>query len=366
MEHPYSLLKRNAILTVWLWTCFTPEPIMPPRNLVELLDIQLIIADGDFDGLVAAAILKTAWPDADVFFSHPAEIRSGRLEELIDSNTAICDLPFHVNCGLYIDHHATNRPTKEQEAAFIANGGHIHWCEADSAARVAYDLFLPLFDLSALTPIMYMVDRLDGGRISKDEFLSDDPTIWLSRTVTSSDQKYTTNLLHKLVSGESISEIVKDFEVAKRIKMKKEEMEEIRKLLDTKSTIENRLAICKLQETGLHTNGYLVTAHYGDACDACLIIHGTQHAEVGENNRLLSASFYTNSFIHPNGGLFDLTKLATMFDPYGGGHRNACGCRIVPLDQELCIEDRPVTTEDIEAHLKCWKDAWDESQSTNN
>ncbi|MDP6742495.1 MAG: hypothetical protein QF544_05455 [Candidatus Thalassarchaeaceae archaeon] len=340
---------------------------MPPSNLVDSLDIQLIIADGDFDGLVASAVLKTAWPEASVLFSHPTEIRSGSLEELINSKTAICDLPFHPNCGLYIDHHATNRPTEEQEKTFIDNGGHIHWRHADSAARVAYELFLPLFDLSALTPIMYMVDRLDGGRISKDEFLSDDAAIWLSRTITSSDQQYTTNILNKLVQGESVSDIVTDSVVAERINNKKEEMNEIRKILDSKTRIENRLAICELQETGLHTNGYLVTAHYGDDCDACLIIHGSQNNKNTDNTRLLSASFYTNSFLHPNGGLFDLTKLATMFDPFGGGHQNACGCRIVPLDEDgRRIEERDPTAEDIEANLSAWLMAWNQGQSTNN
>jgi hypothetical protein len=339
---------------------------MPPRNLVDSLDIRLIIADGDFDGLVAAAVLKTAWPEASVIFSHPSEIRSGGFEELINSKTAICDLPFHPNCGLYIDHHATNKPTEEQEKTFIDNGGHIHWREADSAARVAYDLFLPLFDLSALTPIMYMVDRLDGGRISKDEFLSDDATIWLARTITSSDQQYTTNILNKLVNGESVLDIVNNSEVTEKINNKKEEMKEIRTILNSKSRIENRLAICELQETGLYTNGYLVTAHYGDDCDACLIIHGSQNVKMGDNNRSLSASFYTNSFLHRNGGLFDLTKLATMFDPYGGGHRNACGCKIVSLDGEGCVEERAPTTGDIAANLSAWLMAWNQSQSTNN
>ena len=343
-----------------------PRRNMPPRNLVDSLDIQLIIADGDFDGLVAAAVLKTAWPNASVFFSHPSEIRSGDLDHLINQHTAICDLPFHPNCVLYIDHHATNRPSVEEEKKFEEKGGHIHWREADSAARVAYNLFLPLFNLSALEPVMYMVDRLDGGRISKEEFLSDDEIIWLSRTVTSSDQNYTTNLLNKLVDGESVMEIVKDSEVALRIQKKRNEMEEIRKILDSKTRIENRLAICEIQNTGLHTNGYLVTAHYGDICDACLIVHGSIDDNSDEQSRILSASFYTNSFLHPNGGVFDLTKLATMFDPYGGGHRNACGCRIVPINDEGYIEDRDVKESDISANLSAWVDAWNRSQTANN
>ena len=75
---------------------------MPPHTLIKSLDIRLIIADGDLDGLVAGAVLKTAWPDADVVFSHPAEIRSGFLDDIVDENTALCDLPFHPKCWLYI------------------------------------------------------------------------------------------------------------------------------------------------------------------------------------------------------------------------------------------------------------------------
>ena len=71
-------------------------------------------------------------------------------------------------------------------------------------------------------------------------------------------------------------------------------------------------------------------------------------------------------FLHPNGGLFDLTKLATMFDPFGGGHRNACGCRIIPLDGEGCVEERTLTPEDIAANLSAWLMAWSQSQSINN
>jgi nanoRNase/pAp phosphatase (c-di-AMP/oligoRNAs hydrolase) len=42
----------------------------------------------------------------------------------------------------------------------------------------------------------------------------------------------------------------------------------------------------------------------------------------------LSASFYANSFIKDGQNRYDLSKLATAFDPHGGGHANACGCRI--------------------------------------
>ena len=58
----------------------------------------------------------------------------------------------------------------------------------------------------------------------------------------------------------------------------------------------------------------------------------------------LSASFYANSFLKDGQNRYDLSRLATMFDPTGGGHANACGCRIQPPG--------------VEANLEKWIAAW--------
>jgi len=332
---------------------------MPARDLLAKLDIRRIVTDGDMDGLMAAAVLRHGWPEAEVIFSHPAEIRSGYLDSLIDEHTAICDLPFHPACGLYIDHHATNKPTEEQRGVFEARGGHVHWMEADSAARVAFELFRPIFDLGALAPLMDMVDRLDSGRISHEEFLSDHPVIWLSRTVSASYLEYTHGLLDKLVAGEELSSIMADPSVKARIANKRLEQENVRALLGDGSKVHDRLAIARIDETGFRTNGYLVTAHYGEECDACLIIHGNVDGRIGESDGWpLSASFYTNSFLHSEGGIFDLTRMATLLDTSGGGHRNACGCRLVALDDEGQLEEREVGAADVQRNIDAWMDVW--------
>ena len=98
----------------------------------------------------------------------------------------------------------------------------------------------------------------------------------------------------------------------------------------------------------------------GDDCDACLVVHGDVGASFGEQERYpVSASFYTNSFLHTAGGLYDLTRLATRFDPDGGGHANACGCRIQALEAGTKV-DRVVTEGDIEANLAAWLEMWAE------
>jgi len=73
----------------------------------------------------------------------------------------------------------------------------------------------------------------------------------------------------------------------------------------------------------------------------------------------VSASFYTNSFLHRSGGIYDLTALATRFDPDGGGHANACGCRIKPIDG-LSVADRGISEDDIARNIGAWLQMWSE------
>ena len=92
---------------------------------------------------------------------------------------------------------------------------------------------------------------------------------------------------------------------------------------------------------------------------SCMIIHGHVDGKIGDQGRWpLSASFYTNSFVHEEGGIFDLTRLACAFDIDGGGHANACGCRIQPLSEEGAIEARAVTVGDIQRNIDAWLADW--------
>mgnify|MGYP003326696410 FL=1 len=113
-----------------------------------------------------------------------------------------------------------------------------------------------------------------------------------------------------------------------------------------------------MHDTGHRTNGYLVTSTFGDECDACIIVHGFSDGVIGDHSRYpLSASFYCNSFLHRNQGVFNLTKLAQAFDENGGGHYNACGCRIMPLDNGK-VTKRKVTQCDIDINLEEWLKIW--------
>ena len=183
------------------------------------LEIDKIITDSDLDGVVTAAILKRWWPNAEVVFGHPGNLRAGMMDGIIDRKTAICDLPRHPNCGLSIDHHKSNDPHGN-----IIEDCVILWEPTPSAARIAYNLLKNKIDLSDLSETMIWVDKLDGGSISIDEFKGDNPVLWLGRVIGESEEN-TITILENIQNRVSIEEILElpDIKLELKERMAKQE-----------------------------------------------------------------------------------------------------------------------------------------------
>ncbi len=316
-----------------------------------------VVADSDLDGLMAAAVLKASKPEIEVHFAHPALLRSGKLDHLIDRQTAICDLPFHKDCGLYLDHHLTNKPTQGEEVEFESKGGICHWRDTPSAARAAYDLMKGELDLSHLEEIMPIVDALDSGGISLEDFMEDGPIIRLSRSLSMSDPEHMQEVMRQFASGMRLDNILQSHK--SRLKALKQERKVLAEIVRNRTRIIDGLAICDLSGTGHRSNGYLVTALAGSDAIACCVIHGYIDGTIEDVNRpALGASFYANSFRGVNNP-YDLSILATLLDETGGGHANACGCRIQPSDG-LARKLRPG---DKESNLEKWLEMWSKRDS---
>ena len=328
-------------------------------QIKDIPAIDQIVADCDLDGLMATAVLKKCFPNAAVRFGHPAKMRTSEMDSIMTSTTAICDLPFHPSCGLWLDHHATNKPTSEQIEKHKQKGGVMIWEPLDSAARVTYELFKSHFDLSTFEPMMEMVDKIDSGQITAHEYLNPDNTQLLSRTISLEVTDYVLQVLDWLVTGKTLSWIMNQPIVKHRVDIAESRRQKILSKLPTKGKLIDRLGIVRLDGTGLSSNGFVFTAYWGDECDAVCIIKGFEGGSLEPGNKPpLGASFYNNSFLNGDKGVIDLTLMAKSLDKTGGGHRNACGCRIVPLSDEGTIENRIPTYSDIEKNISSWLEVW--------
>ena len=130
-------------------------------------------------------------------------------------------------------------------------------------------------------------------------------------------------------------------------------------IVQEKTTIIDGLAICDLSETGMRSNGYLITSLAGPEALACCVIHGYIDGTIEDSSRpALGASFYANSF-REESNPFDLSMLATLLDETGGGHANACGCRVQPADGT----NRKLVDGDKEYNLEQWMSLWKDRES---
>ncbi len=321
-----------------------------PLQAHEVPDYRRIVADSDLDGLCGAAVLKAFRPEAEVFFSHAALIRSGQIDHLIDRETVLVDLPFHPNCGWYVDHHLTNRPTASEAETFSTDGGTSHWEATPSAARLAYDLLREVVNMDHLSEMMPIVDALDSGGISLEAFLEDGPVVQFARTCSPREPEYMQEVVTLLSGGMTLETLLKHPSVQPHLQRVQQERASAEEHIASHTEIHDRLAVCRLDETPLRINGYLVTAWAGDAVDACCIIHGFADGSIDTPGRpALSASFYANSFLKEGQGRYDLSRMATALDPTGGGHANACGCRI--------------QSPGLEANLEHWLKMWSERET---
>jgi hypothetical protein len=329
---------------------------------MPLSDITKLITDADLDGVFAAAILKQVKPELKIIFTRAAQMGLGLMDTQIDRFTAICDLPFNMNCGLYIDHHDTNHPSEFDKKAFIDNGGIFHWQPTPSAARVAYDLFKDSVNLSHMKELMIIVDAHDSGDIDLDLFLSDPFMLQLARTLNIKDPGFLQEVCDAIATGADEAELLRLF--GSKVAIATRNREGDAEYINAHTTIVDRLAICRLENSEVVPSGYLVTAVAGNAVDACCIIHGQEGGDIGDlSNPPLAASFYANSFLDtPN--RFDLSKMATFLDQTGGGHKNACGCRIQPLTDDGQLVFREVTLEDIDRNIGCWLAIWHNRENT--
>lgn len=199
---------------------------------------------------------------------------------------------------------------------------------------------------------MPIVDALDSGGISFDDFMEDGPIIRLSRSLSISEPEHMQVVLDQFASGISLDEILKTHEL--RLNELKTEREIQARVVKECTEIIDGLAICDLSETGFRSNGYLVTALAGDEAIACCVIHGYIDGSIQDPSRpALGASFYANSF-RDEDNPYDLSMLATLLDETGGGHANACGCRIQPADGT----SRPLISSDKDYNLQEWLRMW--------
>ena len=119
---------------------------------------------------------------------------------------------------------------------------------------------------------MPVVDALDSGQISREDFIADGPILQLARSLSMRETEHMQLLLTLLSKGTQLADVLADERILPHVNRAKEERAAAQRVVETSTTIIDRLAVCRMDEKGVRSNGYLVTAWAGDRADACCII----------------------------------------------------------------------------------------------
>ena len=130
-----------------------------------------LLTRSDFDGLVCAALLAEKGVVDTYAFVHPKDVQDGQVP--VTSDDVLANIPFAPGCGLWFDHHMSERARLDGGLAFEGA------CEdAPSAAQVIWDYYGGVATFGdRLVPLLEAANKVDSGDLTAVETIS--PEDWV-------------------------------------------------------------------------------------------------------------------------------------------------------------------------------------------
>lgn len=278
-----------------------------------------IVTRPDFDGVVCAVLIAEALDiRRPVLWLEPNDFQRGRAD--IRAGDIIANLPFHPDCDIWIDHHATNvadRPFKGLLG------------DAPSAARLVLDYFSPRLQRD-FSELVAWADRIDSADITRDMVVHPEnfDYVLLSMTVSGEDRRdepYWNRLVGLLREG-SIHTVLEDPEAAERCRRVVKQNARYAEILKTCTRVERQVSITDLRqiENVPSGNRFLAYSLFPEA----LVNIRIRYETAGADTVIVNIG---HSIFNP-GCKVHVGKLLAAFG--GGGHRGAASARFPAAQAE--------------------------------
>jgi nanoRNase/pAp phosphatase (c-di-AMP/oligoRNAs hydrolase) len=281
-----------------------------------------LITRSDFDGLACGALLSEAGIVDSYTFAHPKDLQDGLVP--VNENDVLANVPFVEGCGLWFDHHSSER---ERGAAKGKYEGESR--KSPSCARIIYEYYggkekFPQFD-----DLMEAVDKVDSGHLTREEILNPqgwilvgflmDPRTGLGRFHDFTISNY--QLMEKLlVSCRTMTteEILKLPDIVERIELYNEQTEIFKKMVVKHTRVEKDVIFTDFPAIAqIYTgNRFLIYSLYPEQNISAWIVSG----KGGKGCAVAVGYSILNRTSRINVG-----KLMTKYG--GGGHRAVGTCQ---------------------------------------
>jgi nanoRNase/pAp phosphatase (c-di-AMP/oligoRNAs hydrolase) len=294
-----------------------------------------LITRSDFDGLVCAVLLKEVEQIDAVDFVHPKDVQDGKIA--VGKDDILTNLPYVPGVGLWFDHHSSEIVRNEETATYRGR-----FEIAPSAARVVYNHYMS-DKMTKYDRLLESVDKSDAAQLSMDDVTNPKGWMLLSyvmdpRTGLGFHHSYRISnreLMAKMIDliaahPDDPDTVLADPDVKERIDRYFQQLEEFRKLMKERSTVEKNVIITDLRGVTEMPAGnrFLIYTMFPGA-NIQVRIHDGRKGE-----------FTVCAVGHSIFNRTSKTDVGKLMDKYGGGgHKGAGTCQLPNAHAESKIRD---------------------------
>ena len=235
-----------------------------------------IVTRGDFDGLASSVFVSMCENVREIRFIHPKDAQDGRV--IADADDIVINLPYINGCGLWFDHHTSEKETLPKEGEYKGR-----FEIAPSCARVIYNFYKDRFadKFAPFADLLEATDRLDSANLSLDDVTTPSGWILLGLTLDPRSglgpefRKYFRWLV-EYIKELPLEKVLAHPEVKRRTDRVLHEQEEFKELLKKYSRQDGKVIVTDFRELVEKPvgNRFLVYTLYPDANVEMRIFHG--------------------------------------------------------------------------------------------
>jgi hypothetical protein len=300
-----------------------------------------LVTRADFDGLVCGALVTKFESIDGYLFVEPKFMQDGLVD--IRNGDIITNLPYHPNCTLWFDHHVTNTTPDFPQPIVLGKGG---FRLAPSAARVVYEYYtevgnrhqatgnskisteeiLPFLGTERMKYLMHEADRIDAGKLEKEDVLNPQGYVLISMTTdgrNAGDERYWLKMID-LLRDTSLQETLADPDVAQRCQRIRDEQEQLRAILLARAELRKNVIYVDLR--GIQEipdgNRFLIFTLFPQGNIQVKVTHDSQR----ENTTAISVGY---NIFNPTSSV----NVGELLKNYGGGGHKVVGSSRVPNER---------------------------------
>jgi nanoRNase/pAp phosphatase (c-di-AMP/oligoRNAs hydrolase) len=297
-----------------------------------------LLTRSDFDGSVCTAILEELGLIDDILYVHPKDMQDNKIA--VTQNDILANVPFVNGCGLWFDHHSSERERLQLDDKFKGASK-----SAPSAAQVVYDYYKQdkayADKLRKFKELIQIAGKADSAKFTKEDILRPKGWIMLAfiadpRTGLGYKRSFTISnfelmkKLPQLLRTKKVEEILRLSDFQERVRLYHEENKKYEQLITQSARTEGDAIVIDLRncEAIPVGNRFLEYVLYPEQNISIRIVDG--------KNKEFAMISVGHSIINPTSSI-DVGVLTLNYG--GGGHKRVGTCQVAYEEVDTVVAE---------------------------